>query len=132
MLEELDRRFLQSQKVYYRARERFDLGDFGRALVLLRESWELHEHAPTAFWMGECHRYLKDSLSAGIWLEKAHRMSPGQATYAVGFGRFLMDEGHFDEAEAVAAKAIATSPEFAPAHKLRELAAQRRAQKHAS
>ncbi|HYE63160.1 MAG TPA: hypothetical protein VD997_14290 [Phycisphaerales bacterium] len=126
MLEDLDRRFLQSQKVYYRAREQFELGEFTRALVLLRESWELHEHAPTAFWMGECHRYLKDTLSAGLWLEKAHRMKPSQATYAVGFGRFLMDVGRYGEAEAMASRAIASAPEFAPGHKLFELVRKRR------
>jgi|GEM_PF-5690704 len=127
MMEELDRRFLQSQKVYFRAREQFDQGEFRRALILLRESWELHEHPPTAYWMGECHRYLKNDVAAEEWLRRAHQMRPEQATYAVGYGRFLMDRARFDEATDIAVATIVRSPNFEPAHKLLEITHQRRA-----
>lgn len=90
-------------------------GDFAAAINHYLASWEIHEHAATAFRIGKCLIKIGRLDEASMWLDRAVLINPRNSQYSLEYAKVLIHCSKPDQSRQVLESLLARAPTYKPA-----------------
>ena len=115
-----EEKIINSEQLYYEAREAYEKGMYPKAIAILENSTNCNPHYKAYELMAICLKEVGRSYQAEEAIRKAYELNPKSSKTTVLFAEYLIEKGEIVTAKLLISSLLVRHSTYGPAKKLLE------------